>query len=258
MNSVFIELLTPKQSSADLDKSLASFAYRYQAVLAAGHTISIPDNPMGNIHFQATEMISELGLPVAGENLLIHVNTFHSKEDLDTILQTAIKLEARNLLLVSGDGGERLSRITPGAIGLPGNVATSVELLTYIGSEYPGVFHPGVAFNPYEPQDHEMEKLRKKSDAGAGFVITQPILGRDERLDALLRQTRLPVTLGCWMSPRIHLLSECVGYSIPEDTPYDPMENLKLLRRTYPGCGSYLALVGFRTQLPIIDGVLAA
>ncbi|MGZ5499251.1 MAG: hypothetical protein ACXWHI_11060, partial [Candidatus Aminicenantales bacterium] len=111
-----------------------------------------------------------------------------------------------------------------------------------------------VAFNPYEPQDAEIEKMKRKVDAGATFIITQPIIGRDERLEGLAA-FRLPVVLDAWMSKKLHLLSECVGHEIPERTPYDPMENLRELRRNYPDYGLYLAILGFKTQYPFIPEI---
>jgi methylenetetrahydrofolate reductase (NADPH) len=93
--------------------------------------------------------------------------------------------------------------------------------------------------------------MKRKAAAGARFIITQPILGRDDRVDAL-RPFGLPVILDAWMSKKLHLLSECVGHEIPEGTPYDPLENLKELRRNYPDYGLYLAILGFKTQYPLL------
>jgi methylenetetrahydrofolate reductase (NADPH) len=131
---------------------------------------------------------------------------------------------------------------------------TSVELIRYIDREFRGRFTCGVAFNPYEPQDAETEKMKRKADAGASFIITQPIIGRDDRL-AGLEPFGLPVTLDAWMSKKLHLLSECVGHEIPEGTPYDPMENLRELRRNYPDYGLYLAILGFKTQYPLLPEI---
>jgi len=131
---------------------------------------------------------------------------------------------------------------------------TSVELLQYIRAKYPGRFTCGVAFNPYEPQDHELEKMKRKVAAGAEFIITQPILGRDERVFSL-KQFGLPVILDAWMSKKLHLLSECVGYTIPENTAYDPIANLRELRTHFPDCGLYLALLGFKTQYPLLGEI---
>ncbi|MCK7468646.1 MAG: hypothetical protein MZU91_11405 [Desulfosudis oleivorans] len=104
---------------------------------------------------------------------------------------------------------------------------TSVELLRYIDREYPG--HASPAASPSIPTSRRTPSSRRwsgRSHAGASFIITQPIIGRDDRL-AGLEPFGLPVTLDAWMSKKLHLLSECVGHEIPEGTPYDPIENLR-------------------------------
>jgi methylenetetrahydrofolate reductase (NADPH) len=54
------------------------------------------------------------------------------------------------------------------------------------------------------------------------------------------------------MSRKLHLLSEAVGYEIPENTEFDPVETLKMLHKTYPDCGVYLSLLGFKTQFDLL------
>lgn len=250
-----IEILTPKQNSEKLDEDLESFGNKYSKVLEFGHIASITDNPMGHLSFQATEVIPELGLPVKPDQLLIHLNTFHTKDALDEILKKAIEIGARYLLAITGDGNERLPKLSPASIGFNGNSVTSVELMKYIAKEYPGKFVCGVAFNPYEPLDHEMEKMHRKMDAGATFIITQPVIAKHDAVDQL-RQFKVPVIVDAWMSKKIHLLSECVGYEIPENTPYDPIANLRELKKNYPDFGLYLALLGFKTQLPSLRDMI--
>jgi methylenetetrahydrofolate reductase (NADPH) len=247
----YIELMTPKQSTAELEADLAKFAWRYQMIVDAGYVVSIPDNPMGRLGFQATDMIQELGLAVKPEQLMLHLNTFHTKEALDQIMETAARMGVKYVLVVSGDGGERLPRLKAEAIGETVNAVTAVELMRYLRTRYPGVFTCGVAFNPYEPQDHELEKMRRKVAEGAQFICTQPILGENKRMEGL-EPFGLPVIVDAWMSKKLHLLSECIGYPIPEDLSYDPMENLRLLRKLYPRHGLYLALVGYKTQFPLL------
>ncbi|MFH1476376.1 MAG: methylenetetrahydrofolate reductase [Verrucomicrobiota bacterium] len=246
-----IEILTPKQNTATLEADLEKFAEKYTAVVGVGYVACITDNPMGHLSFQATDIIPELDLPVRPGQLVIHLNTFHTKDAMDQILDTAAGMGVKYLLVVSGDGHERLPRLKPEAIGANGQVVTSIELLRYIHKRHPGTFTCGVAFNPYEPQDHELEKMRRKVEAGAKFVCTQPVIGKDERVDAL-RRFGLPVIIDAWMSRNIHLLSECVGYAIPADTPYDPMENLRQLRAHYPDYGLYLALLSYKTQFHLL------
>ncbi len=255
MDKIFhVELQTPKRSSEDIEKDLLTFEDKYRKVIAAGWIVCITDNPMGLLSYGAMETIELLGLPVHPEQLMVHLNTFHPRKELDDILGAFEAAGGRHLLIVSGDGSQRLHRLEPEEIGVEATTVTSVELLRYIAREHPGRFTCGVAFNPYEPQDSEIEKMKRKEDAGASFIITQPIIGHDERL-AGLEPFRLPVILDAWMSKKLHLLSECVGHEIPEGTPYDPMENLRELRRDYPDYGLYLAILGFKTQYPLLQGI---
>jgi len=246
-----IEILTPKQNAKDLDGDLEKFAEKYTRVIESGNIACITDNPMGLLSFQATEVIPELGLPVEPEQLCIHLNTFHTREALDTILRTAADMGAKYLLAISGDGSERLPKLEPESVGIACNTVTSVELLRFIAREYPNTFSCGVAFNPYDPPEHAFERMDKKVEAGAEFIITQPVIEKDPLLYDL-RKYNLPVIVDAWMSKKIHLLSECVGYEIPEDTPYDPIANLALLQKNHPDCGLYLALLGFKTQFPLL------
>ncbi len=251
-NKIFhVELLTPKQNSQKLDEDLERFAEKYTKILESGYVACITDNPMGLLSFQATEVIPELELPVEPEQLLIHLNTFHTREHLDGILRQAADMGVKYLLALSGDGSERLPKLTAETIGIPCNTVTSVELLRYIDSAYPGTFTCGVAFNPYDPPEHAFAHMERKVDAGAQFIITQPVIEKDPLLDDLKR-FNLPVIVDAWMSRKLHLLSECVGYEIPEDAPYDPIANLKALQRNHPDCGLYLALLGFKTQYPLL------
>jgi len=255
MDKIFhVELQTPKRSSEDIEKDLRVFEEKYRKVVEAGWIVCITDNPMGLLSYGAMETIDLMGLPVHPEQLMVHLNTFHTKKELDEVLAAFKTAGGKHLLIVSGDGSQRLHRLEPAEVGIEALTVTSVELLRYIDREFPGQFTCGVAFNPYEPQDAELEKMRRKVDAGASFIITQPIIGRDDRL-AGLGPFRLPVTLDAWMSKKLHLLSECVGHEIPEGTPYDPMENLRELRRNYPGYGLYLAILGFKTQYPLLPEI---
>jgi len=246
-----IEIVTPKLDAPDIEAELAKFGEKYRAALGAGWVVCLTDNPMGHLSVPAMDAIAELGLPVRPDRLCIHLNTFHTKKDLDATLRAVHDAGGRDLLIVSGDGSPRMHRLEPGEIGIPCLTVTSVELLRYIDREFPGAFRCGVAFNPYEPQESELAKMGRKIDAGARFVITQPIIGRDERVVPLRRFGR-PVVLDAWMSKKLHLLGECVGTPIPEGTPYDPIQNLKDLHACFPDFGLYLALLGFKTQFPLL------
>ena len=249
-----VEILTPKLDAPDIEAELAKFGDKFRAVMDAGYVICITDNPMGHMSVTAMEAIEALELPVHPDRLCIHLNTFHTKKDFDATLRAIHDAGGRDLLIVSGDGSQHLHRLEPDEVGIACQTVTSVELLRYIDREYPGQFNCGVAFNPYEPQDSELAKMERKAEAGARFIITQPVIGRDERVEHL-RRFGLPVILDAWMSKKLHLLSECVGTTIPEGTPYDPIQNLKDLRTYFPDYGLYLALLGFKTQFPLLKSI---
>ena len=250
MNELFgtpylIELLTPKHDAEDLEGQLEVFAERYQRVMDAGTAASIPDNPMGEPRFTPLEVMDFLELPMDPEKTLLHLNSFHSKGDMDEFLRTAADRGFHRLLVVSGDGGPRLPRLEPSDIGIDAKTVTSIVLLSYIEREFPGTFTCGVAFNQYEPAEHERGRLQRKIDAGARFVITQPVLGEDPAVTSL-RDFGIPVFVGAWMSKRVDLLMECVGLEPRENEQYSPYENYALLDRTYPDYGLYLSLLSFK------------
>jgi len=250
-----IEILPPKQNTEKLQADLALFAEKYDRVQQSGYCACITDNAMGLLAFQGTELIEELVLAVEPEQVMIHLNTFHTKANLHEILDACKAAGIRYLLVVSGDGSDRLPRLQPADVDAAEvEAVTSVELLRYIHRAYPGDFVTGAAFNPYEPPAHEFQKLERKLAARASFIVTQPIIERNAVVDAMLATyPELPVVIEAWMSKKLHLLSDAVGYTIPQDTAYDPIETLGQLHAAYPGCGMYLSLLGFKTQYHLIS-----
>ena len=259
-NKVYhVEILPPKQAVTieKLHDGLKRFASKYNRVMDDGRCACITDNAMGLLAFQGTEVIEELDLKVNPEQVMIHLNTFHTKENLHEILDSCVSLGIKYLLVVSGDGSDRLPKLQPSDIGAEEvESVTSVELTRYILDAYPGKFVIGVAFNPYEPEEHEFEKLDRKIAAGATFVITQPIIEQNEVVDKLLEDyPDIPTIVEAWMSKKLSLLSDAVGYEIPEDTVFDPIETLGKLHELYPACGVYLSLLGFKYQINKIGGL---
>lgn len=241
-----IELLTPKQNSPDFEADLQIFSERFKKITDHNAVASITDNPLGNLHFTAPEVFSCLSLRIDPEMCLVHLNTFHSKSDLDNFLNQAKDLNIRYLLCVSGDGSQRLTRLNPADLGVNVETVTSVELLAYIDKAYNGHFICGVAFNHYEPVEHEVQKLKRKLAAGAKFIITQPVIGRND-LVLTLPQFGVPVFAEAWMTKRIDLLQQCLGSEVTGlPVEYDPLANLQVLRATYRNYGIYYSLLGFK------------
>ena len=161
------EITPPKQGAEKLGERLNRFADRFKSASSSGLGVCVTDNAMGRLAFQGNELIEELALSAKGT--MIHLNTFHTLNDLHWILDSCADLGVKELLVVSGDGSARLPKLKPSEIGCQGASVTSVELLAYIKRHYGSKFTLGAAFNQYEPAEHEIAKLKRKLDSGAEF-----------------------------------------------------------------------------------------
>ncbi len=242
-----VELLSPKRSTGDqIEDLLDRFALRYRRIVDAGCGISIPDNPMGQPRMGALESLDLKGLCVHPEKVVMNLNTFHTKSELDELLQKAAKKNLKYILVVRGDGGPQLSKLDSKSIGGKLSVATSIDLLRYINKEYPDQFITGAAFNPYSPMPFELNRMKQKIDAGASYVVTQPIIGKDKNVDRL-KDFNIAIVVEAWMSNNIDLLYKSVGKEKDKKAEkYDPIENLKALHDFYPECAIYLSMLSFK------------
>jgi methylenetetrahydrofolate reductase (NADPH) len=245
--SYLVELLSPKRSADDeIEGFLDRFAERYRRIIDAGCGLSIPDNPMGQPRLGALESINLRDLSVDPEKVVMNLNTFHTKSELDGLLQNAAKANLKYIIVLRGDGGPLLSKLDPKRIGGKLSVATSIDLIRYINTEYSDQFITGAAFNPYNPMPFELNRMRQKIDAGAKYVVTQPIIGQDEHVDKL-RDFNITVVVEAWMSNNIDLLYRSVGKEKDEKAEqFNPLENLKALHEYYPQCCVYLSMLSFK------------
>lgn len=254
-----IEILTPARSPEDkVERLLDRFADRYKRVVDSGCAVSIPDNPMGRPRYSAFECFELTGITPDPEKVLLNLNTFHAKDELDKILEKAAELGLRYLLVVRGDGGPLLPRLDPLSVGGTYNIATTMDLLRYIRKEYGDQFSTGAAFNPYKKMPFELERAKDKLEAGAEFMITQPVIGVDQNVDSLRRICK-NVVVEAWMSTKIDLFYKSVGrVTLGETESYDPVENLDELHSAYPDTPVYLAMLNFDQQweetLPRLNG----
>ena len=242
-----VELLSPKRSDREnIEDHLDRFALRYNRIIDSGCGLSIPDNPMGQPRMGALESIASRGLALDPEKVVMNLNTFHTKDELDKLLARAAEAELKYILVVRGDGGPLLPKLDPQSINGQFNVATSIDLIRYINGRFPGQFITGAAFNPYKPMPFEYKRLEQKISAGAKFTVTQPIVGEDENV-SMLEALGIPVVVEAWMSKNIDLLYKSVGKEVDEKAKaFDPVDNLKTLHERYPGCCVYLSMLVFK------------
>jgi methylenetetrahydrofolate reductase (NADPH) len=242
-----IELLSPKRSNDHQFYSLLDrFAERYRRIIDAECGVSIPDNPMEQPRLGALESFDLRDLPVDSEKVVMNLNTFHTKNELDGLLQKAAKVNLKYILVVRGDGGPLLPKLDAKSIGGSKSVTTSIDLIRYINTEYSNQFITGAAFNPYNPMPFELNRMRQKIDAGARYAVTQPIIGKNENVDKL-KDLNIPVVVEAWMSDNIDLLFKSVGKKKDEKAEkYDPVENLNALHEFYPKSCVYLSMLSFK------------
>lgn len=247
--SYLVEVLTPRRTkSGNAKPQIALFAERYYRILDLGIGISIPDNPMGHPRFALLEVVEGADLPVRPDKVVMNLNTFHTKEELDELLKKAAELGLKYLLVVRGDGGPDLSRLDPKSIGGSKSVATSPDLLRYINSEYKGKFVTGCAYNHYSRLPFELARLKEKIRAGAKFVVTQPVIGKDPNLNPIFG-LGIPIVIEAWMSQNLELLFKSVCRQKDKRAEgYDPADNLRTLHEAYPGNCIYLSMLGFKKQ----------
>ena len=242
-----IEILTPLRSGQENAKeNMDRFAGRYRRIMDSGSGVTIPDNPMGRLRFNALETIENCGLTIDPQRMVMNLNTFHTKEELDAVLNRASEMGVKFLLIIRGDGGPDLPALDPQRIGGRKSVTTSIDLIRYINTAYADKFITGAAFNPYKPIDFETRRLQEKIAAGAKFVITQPIVGGDPNVDRL-ENLGIPIVIEAWMSNNIGLLYRSVGKKTDASAEaYDPVKNLKVLHDAYPQNSVYLSMLSFK------------
>ena len=82
-----VELLSPKRSDENnIDGNLDRFALRYNRIIESGCGLSIPDNPMGQPRMGALESIEARKLTLYPEKVVVNLNTFHTKRELDGLI----------------------------------------------------------------------------------------------------------------------------------------------------------------------------
>jgi len=241
-----VELLSPKRSTGDqMEDFLDRFAERYLRIMDEGCGVSIPDNPMGQPRLGALESFDLRDISVDPDRVMMNLNTFHTKSELNMLLQKAADANLKYILVVRGDGGPLLSKLDAKSIGGNKSVATSIDLIRYIKMEYGDQFITGAAFNPYNPMPFELNRMKQKIDAGAKYTVTQPIIGKDKSVE-MLKDLGIAIVVEAWMSKNIDLLYRSVGKKKDEKTEnYDPIENLKALHKFYPQCCVYLSMLSF-------------
>jgi len=171
-----------------------------RALLAAGaDAISLAENPLASIRMENFFLAAWLRRETRGQ-VVCHVTCRDRNSlGLQSSLLAAHAAGVGAVLAVTGDPAQRgghqrvMSVYEQTSVGLVRLIATLNAGRTSTGRDLRGRtdFSIGVAFNSAAANPAaETEKLRRKRDEGAVFVMTQPVFDRDQA-HRVLEQTRL-------------------------------------------------------------------
>ncbi|MCB9664217.1 MAG: bifunctional homocysteine S-methyltransferase/methylenetetrahydrofolate reductase [Alphaproteobacteria bacterium] len=195
------------------------------------HAVDVNSNPMARLHMDALWLSA--AIEAEGMETIAHYTPRDaSLMGIQGNLLGAWRAGVRNVLVITGDPS--LVRGEPGlgdvyqtdSIGMVKYLTQLNEGKDCFGNTIgdPPAFHVGVAVNPNHDQlDREVERFRRKVDAGAQFAMTQVFFewGCWERfLDKLGGTCPIPVLVAIWpltslrLAVRLH--HEVPGIVVPD------------------------------------------
>jgi methionine synthase / methylenetetrahydrofolate reductase(NADPH) len=193
--------------------------------------VNIPDGPRAGARMSALSAAVLVQQQAGLETILHYACRDRNLLGMQSDLLGAHSMGVRNLLLITGDPPQvgdypdATGVFDVDSIGLT-NVVTRLNRGFDIGGQSIGVptaFHIGVAANPgaLDP-DEELRRLAYKVEAGAEFVVTQPVFdaGELERFLARIEGFRLPVLAGIAPLDSLRhtefMANEVPGVRVPE------------------------------------------
>ena len=168
--------------------------------------LNVGDSPMARTHMSAVSMSVMLLQAVGAEPIVHFVTRDRNLIALEGDLLGAHVLGLRNILCLRGDpprgpGYQRAIGVWDvGSIGLIRVLKGMNEGVDASGNSIgqPASFFVGAAANPMAPVDMEMKVTRRKLEAGADFLLTQPVFDVEAASDFLeaVKRLKIPVILG--------------------------------------------------------------
>ena len=224
--AVGVELLPPR-------------GYQAEAVVNCARTlkirgvdvVSIPDALRAGARVSALSLSVLIEQQAGIETVLRYSCRDRNLLGIQSDLLGAHAMGLRNLLLVTGDPGrvgdypDATAVFDVDSIGLT-NVVARLNQGSDIGGQpigAPTAFHIGVSVNPAPTNvDEELRRFEYKVEAGAEFVVTQPVFDVDafERFLTRLAAARLPVVAGVYPFESARnaefMANEVPGVRVPE------------------------------------------
>ena len=168
--------------------------------------LNVGDSPMARTHMSAVAMAVMLHHQVGVETIVHFVTRDRNLIALEADLIGGHALGLRNVLCLRGDpprgpGYQRAIGVWDvGALGLIRVLKGMNEGVDASGNSIgqPASFFVGAAANPMAPVDAEMKVTRRKVEAGADFLLTQPVFDVEaaEQYLAAVEKFHIPIILG--------------------------------------------------------------
>jgi methionine synthase / methylenetetrahydrofolate reductase(NADPH) len=252
---VSVELDPPKGTNME---AMLGVAARLEAS-GAVHAADINDNPMARARLSALIAAVAIERSVGLETIPHVTPRDASAMGLQSQLLGAHAEGVRNVLAVTGDPPHVGDY--PGSSGVYDVDAIGlVSLLSHLnrGEDFSGKaidaptsFYIGVAVNPSaDDLDRELERFRRKIDAGARFAMTQALFDLeylDRFLERLGGASPIPFLVGIWpltsyqLAFRLH--NEVPGITIPE-----------AVQQRLADAGPDARRLGFELALELLEG----
>lgn len=224
----FVELLSPRGSSAvnEINKSRELY---YNGI----DVINIPDGPRASARMSALALAVQIQREVGIETVLHYVCRDRNVIGIQSDLLGAFSLGLKNILAITGDPPklgnypDATAVFDVDSIGLVNIINRLNRGMDIAGDplgNYTGFFI-GVGANPGALNlDEEIKKLEWKIEAGAEYVITQPVFDVDVFMNFMerIKAFNIPVIAGIWPLTSLRnaefMNNEIPGCNVPELT----------------------------------------
>lgn len=223
----FVELLSPHGANAlkELDKARELYYFGIDV-------INIPDGPRASSRMSAMALAVQIQQQVGIETLLHYVCRDRNVIGIQSDLLGAYGLGLRNILALTGDPPklgnypDATAVFDVDSIGLMNIITRLNRGLDIAGNPIgsPTSFFAGVGANPGAVNmDDEYRRLDWKIDAGAEYIITQPVFNLDVFYDFVEKTQKynIPIIAGLWPLTSIRnaefMNNEIPGCDVPED-----------------------------------------
>jgi homocysteine S-methyltransferase len=223
----FVEIVAPfgVSASKEIDKSREMYNYGVDI-------INIPDGPRASARMSAMALAVQVQREVGVEALLHYVCRDRNVIGIQSDLLGAFALGIKNILALTGDPPklgnypDATAVFDVDSIGLVNIITRLNHGMDIAGNPIgdPTAFYVGVGANPGAVNlDEELRRLDWKIDAGAEFIITQPVFDVKlfENFIKRIEHLKVPVVAGIWPLTSFRnaefMNNEVPGCHVPDD-----------------------------------------